>query len=818
MKTACKRSLPLLLTLALLAALIPLTFQASALSLTKLADFEGHEKGEALYTAGAAWKEFSYVGSTGNGVAVTITADDTVVADGKLGAKLDAAASSTYVLTTLIAPKSGLPADSSAVLFYLKTPKGAHNFNWTLYGHTPAETAYSYTGSDVTIQLLPKGGTAWQTTTYWAKSSNYGPNLPADFEGYVKLPLSELKSTGTDSAAVDLTKVETIQFSWDKLGGDDGAYYFDAFCTIDGTDDGSTDIGGILNPTTTTTGEPTTATDNATTTDTQASATESTASATTSGTAATTTPGNVSPYMRALQNFEGTTAGGSLTGRITAYDPLSAAAVTTPNGDGKIGVKLSTKTPAWQHFIVPFTPDVNLNGTTNVVCYVKNPGTKILNFTITFEHGDAGYTYKENTWVQTLAASGGSWKQDIYYNGTGMNVPGGFDGYIKLPLDKLAVGWTKATGADAAKVELDKVTGVHIYYNWTSGDAIHDGTYEAYFDSLYATIGTDTGSTAIRDLMEGKDPAPTTPSQPTTPSTPSGNENRRVICDYEAFENGQNLVRSDANPNGMIKFPDTAVAADLIGEASDKAAGDGKLSLRVSSEIKQDWVQGLLYFPTGTDLADTEAMILYVKAPDTGYVEEFNFSISLLVKNGSYVLSDCDVQLLRKGSTAWTSAKYYKDFGTAMGTGFEGFIKFYIKDFVTNTAGFPEKLDPHAVEYMSFWFHNFGGDAAEGRDTAFYLDAIYALKKDDNDTSFVPAGWGEGGETPATTAAGTTAWQGDDVDGDDPAATRTTAGTGSHEGGDSAETGDAGRLPAALAATMAIGACLILLRQRKRHS
>ncbi len=476
-------------------------------------------------------------------------------------------------------------------------------------------------------------------------------------------------------------------------------------------------------------------------------------------------------------DFEGYENGANLvTEGVFAYaaDGVTITADTSVHADGKAGAKLDAAAHVnWKSTVMPVAAG-SFDGASALIFYLKTPAAqaeaKNFNFTITLEHADSGYSYTADATVKTLAKGAAAWTDTTYWNDFGPNIPYGFEGFVKLPLDTLGVKWTNT---DETTVDLSKVTQITAYWCEFGGE-----TGPFYVDAFCAVQGPDDGSTNIDGLLNPTAPETSTSNgTSTTDSTTASSSattgtsstsaeetnNIDVLCDYEGYEVGDTLKRDDDNPSGLIQFPDKGVAMDLHAQASDVVAADGRLSMQVSADIKQDWAQGFLYLPEGTSFAPYSAVILYVKAPDTGKEEEFSFSIAACVSGGDYRLPDCEVQLLRRGSSKWETADYFDNFGVNMGTGFEGYIKFYLKDFIRSYGDVPETLNPANLEFFSMWFHNFGGFSdVEGADTSFYFDALYGVREDDGDVSFVPDGWGEGEPSqPTAPTSGTTEWQGD---------------------------------------------------------
>lgn len=548
-----------------------------------------------------------------------------------------------------------------------------------------------------------------------------------------------------------------------------------------------------------------------------------------------------------VADFEGQENGADLVaGGIFSYaaEEIAITADTSVHADGKASARFDADTHVnWKSTVLPVSTGA-FNGASALIFYLKTPAAqaeaKNFNFTITLEYGDSatgsGYTYLADAKIKTLAKGANAWVETDYWNGFGPNIPYGFEGFVKLPLDTMGVTWGKDT-----EVDLSKVAQITAYWCEFGGE-----TGPFYIDAFHAVKGADDDSTNLDELLNPTTPdtstsasASTTDSAAssssettgTTGTTGSGVEepaNIELLCGYEEYEAGDNLKLDEDNPSGLIQFPDKGVAMDLHAVASDGTAGEGSLSMQVSADIKQDWAQGLLYLPEGTSFAPYSAVILYVKAPDLGAgadePEEFSFSIAACVSGGDYRLPDCEVQLLRKGSTEWETADYFDNFGVNMGTGFEGYLKFYLDDFVWSYGDVPEKLNPADLEYFSMWFHNFGGfSEAEDADTSFYLDAIYGVREDDGDVSFVPDGWEDGDVTqPTASTSGTTEWQGDpDPDATNPTVGETDPTAGGTDGPadpttPGVDTGESGFVWAALIALTLGGAAMILCLRMKQ--
>ena len=101
-------------SLVLLCGLFSATFSASALTLGKVADFEGYENGADLVAGGV----FSYAAED-----ISITADTSVHADGTVSARFDADPSAQGGMKCAVLPvPAGIFDGASALIFYLKAP------------------------------------------------------------------------------------------------------------------------------------------------------------------------------------------------------------------------------------------------------------------------------------------------------------------------------------------------------------------------------------------------------------------------------------------------------------------------------------------------------------------------------------------------------------------------------------------------------------------------------------------------------------------------------------------------------------------------
>lgn len=383
-------------------------------------------------------------------LAVTENSENAV--EGGKCLSFDMTTKNTYKGFSFALPQVGILNEKAALCFYLKAPKeDAEKSNfWFQIFYEYANAQITHNG-DFDMYIQKKGTVGWEKTTYW---NGYGPNIPYGFEGYVKIPLTgplRVSYSSTGETTVKMDKVTNAMLFLSNFGGEAGAVYIDDMYVLT-EDDTDSSAGG----------------------------------------------GDIKGDLQILYDFESNAVGDSLkndknnpTGKVTftgiSHD-FEAVVSNDASGDGSNSLKVNSIIEQnFAQMLLSLSKPM-LKNTKSVIIYVKGPKwAKEEEFNFTFAALVTGGDYKlPDCKVKVLRRGETEWQDEEYFADWGVNLNGGFEGYLQFNLDDFIVAWNQPGFSIPKKVAPEDIYSFGFWINHFGG-----GNSETafYFDSLYGNCG-----------------------------------------------------------------------------------------------------------------------------------------------------------------------------------------------------------------------------------------------------------------------------------------------------------------------------------------
>lgn len=379
-----------------------------------------------------------------------------------------------------------------------------------------------------------------------------------------------------------------------------------------------------------------------------------------------------------------------------------------------------------QGFKLVYNKPRSLKGVSHMIYYVRMPVSRADDAGNNWQKSGAaimlylgGYNWaqlKEGTIVQYLPKTGHEWK-DIETNGMYLDLPSGFEGYIKIPVDSYKCG------------------------NITEGDSIHNYSVQqtilqfsnmgaqcgsAYINAVY---GVTKNTDGIMVKLNGEKNS----RFYTTGATLDDIKSEKLLLDsamravvlqnYASYPAGYDLVA-----NGLFS---TDHKKDVNAKLVEGAGGIlGNPLIEISSETLGGFHDSDPYYnikyPAFTTTEGFQAILFYVKCAGSHPLQpgratfRFNIATSKNDEPRWTLLGEGKAKYLEKGSNRWKVADSDVQGIMSLPDNFEGYIMADIGELLVSPI--VDDLENRTATLSTIQFQAVGGDAGNA-----YVGGIYAI-------------------------------------------------------------------------------------------
>lgn len=319
--------------------------------------------------------------------------------------------------------------------------------------------------------------------------------------------------------------------------------------------------------------------------------------------------------------------------------------------------------------------------------------------------------------VQFLEKNSTVW-QTVKANDGFVDLPNGFEGYIKVSLSELGnTGGTDGKGTAMT----GRFESTAFKYRSMGGEACGP----AVINAVYGIVEDSDSVTALLDneekarfLTNGK--AVDEADSVLLDAAMKG----RVLQSFNAYAEGADLMKS-GGAKVYYQNTHTATAAAQVGgienSPSLKLDGTARGGFRDGGTFHE------VYCPKDTMVDDMKGFMFYVKCakPHPDDTETSRLKICLYTEGNAgekwtQLGSGKTVKILAKGSKKWMLAPADDDGILILPANFEGYILYDINDMTRGSI--VDDMENRKLISVSYHFHGVGGDVG-----ACYLDSMYAV-------------------------------------------------------------------------------------------
>lgn len=382
--------------------------------------------------------------------------------------------------------------------------------------------------------------------------------------------------------------------------------------------------------------------------------------------------------------------------------------------------------PGDQGFKLNFNKPKSLAGIDAIMLYVKMPLSRADDLGNNWgKDGIAPMMYLGNeTWVQIkgnqkisyLPINSSEWKT-IDSMGLYIDLPSGFEGYVKIPVD-----YYKADNLT------DDIRNHSVEYMIFQFGTMGGQSGSAYINAIYGvTSDTDSvmvrlnGDATPRFLLSGATLGDTAPQERLLEKAMKA----EVLQDYSSYPVGYNLV---ANGMGTIQNkPDaTMTLTDSVGGFFHTPSV--KLSAKTYGGFHDSDPYYDVRYPGLLDISDMKAFLFYVKcaAPHpqkpTCSAIRFNLHTSKDNVDTWTLLGNSTILAMEKGTGVWKSYAAHGDGNgiVDLPVNFEGYILVEIDKMLTHPIA--EDMEGRKLISSTFQFQAVGGECGDG-----YIGPLYMI-------------------------------------------------------------------------------------------
>ena len=386
-----------------------------------------------------------------------------------------------------------------------------------------------------------------------------------------------------------------------------------------------------------------------------------------------------------------------------------------------------------QGFKLCYQKPVSLKDAESIMYYIKLSPSRVCNdgenwmssgIALMMYLGDGVYTtLTTDQKVQILQKNTTEWKEFDVLSGIYLNLPSGFEGYIKIDVDNYQKDLPKNIREYSIHQTIMQFANMGDY----CGPAYINGVYTVTNEtnSIYAKFN---GDDVLYNMSSNKDTATASPKAVQDLAMKA-----KLVQSFDAYTSGYDLLK-----HGVASLSNKK---DITMRTVDWRGGFDKTpSLEISSPTTGSFydVDPMYTFkyPNKTAMDDMKAILFYIECPEKSIPQQPNYSgVRFNIrsqKNGDNkwsLLGNGQARYLENGATEWKTAAEDSIGLIRLPVGFSGWIMVNIEEFLQNPIA--DDLEGRTAFSSTFQFQGLGGDCGPA-----YIDSVMFITdmKDKEDT------------------------------------------------------------------------------------